>query len=138
MGAVVQPLALAPDGGDVAGFVGDRLQLWNPHTGATSSPAIDVGVPIGVAFTAGAERLLVVGEARALLMDPDGSDVAALPRGAYFGAARPLQMAFTSRRSMTSGAKVWDARSGKQVAARATGYTTASPSAPAAGSCSRS
>ena len=113
VGAVAERLAIAPDGRAVAGIVGDRLRLWNPRSGAASAPALRIGGPIGVAFTADARRLLVVGQTGAVLMAPDGSDVTRLPAAGYgSGATAPTGPYVVTVGD--NGARIWDARSGKQ------------------------
>lgn len=119
----VEPLAIAPDGRTVAGVVGGTLRLWRPRTGATFTPGIDVGAPAGVAFTADAVRLLVVGQKAAVLMAPDGTRAIRLAGHYQSGATSPDGRYVAT--VGTSGAAVWDARTGRCLARLRDAYRVA-------------
>ena len=125
-GAVIAPVAIAPDGSAVAAIVGGRLRLWRPRSGATFRPGVNVRSPLGLAFTSDAARLLVVGEDATALMAPDGrGSVVLRDARATSGATSP-----DGRHVVTvgpaGGAAVWDARTGARLARLTdTGYSGA-------------
>ncbi len=125
-GAVLAPVAIAPDGGAVAAIVGGRVRLWRPRSGATFRPGVTVRVPLGLAFTSDAARLLVVGEDASALMAPDGSGAVALRDARATGGATSPDGRHVVTVGSAGGAAVWDARTGARLARIAdTGYVGA-------------